>query len=147
MFGSPSHLSQVSRVAHLTVCSHAAPHYPGGTSSDASSTFSLDTWPSLYVRQVGFHDCPFGACSGFTHVAACELARPPFEAFCLWASSPRVAPCPRQIATEGVDFLLGRDFHPLVKCTFHGARTLGAHGTLRVLAYVKSARPTGAERA
>ena len=49
------------------------------------------------------------------------------EAFCLWASSPRVTPRPRQIATEGVDFLLGRDFHPLVRCTFHGARTLGAH--------------------
>jgi hypothetical protein len=49
------------------------------------------------------------------------------EAFCLWASSPRVTPRPRQIATEGVDFLLGRDFHPLVRCTFHGALTLGAH--------------------
>ena len=118
MFGSLSRAGQVSRVAHLTVYSHAAPHYPGGTSSDASSTFSLDTWPSLYVRQVSFHDCPFGACSGFTHVAAYKLARPPFEAFCLWASSPRVAPRPRQIATEGVDFLLGRDFHPLARYTF-----------------------------
>jgi hypothetical protein len=49
------------------------------------------------------------------------------EAFCLWASSPRVTPRPRQIATEGGDFLLGRDFHPLVRCTFHGALTLGAH--------------------
>jgi hypothetical protein len=82
------------------------------------STFSPGAWPSLYVRQVGSHDCPFGACSGFTLVAACELARPPFEAFCLWASSPGVTSRPRQIATEGVDFLLGRDFHPLVKCTF-----------------------------
>jgi hypothetical protein len=25
------------------------------------STFSPDAWPSLYVRQVGSHDCPFGA--------------------------------------------------------------------------------------
>jgi len=96
------------------------------------STFSPGAWPSLSVRQVGSHDCPFGACSGFTHVAACKLARPPFEAFCLWASSPSVTRRPRQIATEGVDFLLGRDLHPLVKCTFTAHAHWG-HMRLRCL--------------
>jgi hypothetical protein len=35
VFGSLSRSGQVSRVAHLTVCSHAAPHYPGGPPGDA----------------------------------------------------------------------------------------------------------------
>jgi hypothetical protein len=108
-----------SPVLRTSPCAHMPrPTTPVVHPAMLMSTFSPGAWPSLYVRQVGSHDCPFGACSGFTHVAACKLARPPFEAFCLWASSPRVAPRPRQIATEGVDFLLGRDFHPLVKCTF-----------------------------
>ncbi len=34
-------------------------------------------WPSLNKGQVGIHNFPFEACSSFTRVTACGLARPP----------------------------------------------------------------------
>ncbi len=67
---------------------------------------------------------PLGACSGFTRVAACALARPPFGAF-FWASAQRVTPLHRPMASEAHRQFLGRDFHPLVTCTFHGAPKFG----------------------
>jgi len=33
------------------------------------------------MGRVSVHGSSIGACSGFTRVAACVLARPPFEAF------------------------------------------------------------------
>ena len=34
-------------------------------------------WPSLHNGQVGIHNFPFEACSSFTRVTACGVARPP----------------------------------------------------------------------
>ena len=96
--------AQVSRVAHLSLHACCA-HYPGGRWRILVD--SLFHHPAAFPSsRWGRHPRnSLGTCSGFTHVAACVLARPPFEAFCLRASRWR-SPAfphrafPRLIATE-----------------------------------------------
>jgi len=47
--------------------------------------------PSLFEWQVGAHDVPFEACSGFTCVAARRLADPPMVGPCSESFSDSVA--------------------------------------------------------
>jgi len=41
--------------------------------------FSRSTRPSPFICRVGAHIAAFEACSSFTHVTACQVARPPFR--------------------------------------------------------------------
>ena len=43
------------------------------------SISSLSVLPSPVNRRVGIHDFTFEACSSFTHVAACQIACPPYS--------------------------------------------------------------------
>ncbi len=51
-------------------------HYPGGTVGCCRYLVQRRR-PSLKTRKVGFRLCPFGACSAFTHVPACMVAKSP----------------------------------------------------------------------
>ena len=51
-------------------------HYPGGTVGCCRSPVQRRR-PSLKTRQVGFRDFLFEACSAFTHVPACMVAKSP----------------------------------------------------------------------
>ena len=51
-------------------------HYPGGPNRCVSVS-SLSARPSPVNRRVGIHDFTFEACSSFTRVTACKIARPP----------------------------------------------------------------------
>ena len=42
---------------------------------------SLPVQPSPFLRRVGIHNFTFEACSGFTRVTACKVARPPSVGF------------------------------------------------------------------
>jgi hypothetical protein len=50
--------------------------YPGGPNR-CLSVSSLFARPSPVNGRVGIHDFTFGACSSFTRVTACKIARPP----------------------------------------------------------------------
>ena len=50
--------------------------YPGGPNRCVSVS-SLSARPSPVNRRVGIHDFTFEACSSFTRVTACKIARPP----------------------------------------------------------------------
>ena len=50
--------------------------YPGGPNR-CLSVSSLSARPSPVNRRVGIHDFTFEACSSFTRVTACKIARPP----------------------------------------------------------------------
>jgi hypothetical protein len=49
----------------------------GGQTDRCVSVSSLSARPSPFNRRVGIHDFTFGACSSFTRVTACKVARPP----------------------------------------------------------------------
>jgi hypothetical protein len=73
--------AQASRVAHSTLHACRA-HYPGGPPG-LVDCFHLAPRPSPLLGRVGAHVSPLGTCSGFTRVAACVLARPPFKGLLL----------------------------------------------------------------
>src|SRR5712691_11886741 len=50
--------------------------YPGGPNRCVSVS-SLSARPSPFNGRVGIHNFTFGACSSFTRVTACKVARPP----------------------------------------------------------------------
>jgi len=66
-----------SRVALDLLFHTCRRHYPGGL----PRRFALLVWklrPSLNLSQVGSRIARFEACSAFTHVTACMLAKSPF---------------------------------------------------------------------
>src|SRR5207245_6642914 len=78
-------------------------------------------WPSLNKRQVGIHNLPFEACSSFTRVTACRLARPPYVDFVTRLPSRRFTRRNGPSAIQSYRQLLEWDSHPLLICAF------GAH--------------------
>src|SRR5690242_6232241 len=54
---------------------------PGGPDGCPCRLLPRPYEPSPVGRWVGVHICPFEACSEFTHVTACRVARPPKAAF------------------------------------------------------------------
>jgi hypothetical protein len=88
--------AQVSRVAHSSLCACRA-HYPGGpTAGPGRFSRPPSRRPSPYYRRVGVHGTSIGAFSGFTRVAACALAQPPFGGLCHGASRWRSPAFPRR---------------------------------------------------
>jgi hypothetical protein len=69
--------------------------------------------PSSIERRLGARIQPFGACSGFTRVAARTLADPPMADRCPRGFDGSVAIAVSRIATKVDRHLLGPDFHRL----------------------------------
>ena len=95
-------------------------HYPGGPEPVPASVTSRSVRPSPFLRRVGVHDFTFEACSGFTRVTACKVARPP------WWPSSQGSDLARYQTKPLVSYqtyrqLSGWDFHPPVICA------VGAH--------------------
>ena len=100
-----------SRVAPCSVPTCHA-HYPGERSPPSSVGCSdAIQRPSLFFRQVGAHDFPFEACSGFTRVAARRLADPPTVGPCPESFSDSVTLLAASVATGVHRQLPGPDFH------------------------------------
>ena len=68
---NPGRVSHGTQATFLTCC----PHYPG-RSDQALATVSLPVLqrPSSNIGRVGIYNFPFGACSRFTRVTACQVA-------------------------------------------------------------------------
>ena len=72
-------------------------HYPGGPEPMRLSVTFRSVQPSPFLRRVGVHNFTFEACSGFTRVTACRVARPPMVAF---VTRLRLGPLPVQAACQ-----------------------------------------------
>ncbi len=66
--------------------------------------------PSPFPRRVGVHDFAFEACSSFTRVTACRVARPPYGGLCHEASTRSVTRPGRSLATMFTDNYMGGSF-------------------------------------
>ena len=66
--------------------------------------------PSPFPRRVGVHDFAFEACSSFTRVTACRVARPPYSGLCHEASTRPVTRPGRSLATMFTDNYMGGAF-------------------------------------
>src|SRR5207249_7138890 len=69
--------------------------------------------PSLFEWQVGTHNVPLEACSGFTRIAARRLADPPMVGRCSESFSDSVALLAASVATGVHRQFPGQDFHLL----------------------------------
>jgi len=65
----------VSRVAPIFLLYACCRHYPGGTAGPLVARCALPWQSSPICGRVGFRGYLFEACSAFTHVTACILAR------------------------------------------------------------------------
>lgn len=86
-----------------------------------SLVFSPQRRPSPNLRRVGSCIALFEACSAFTHVTACMLARSPSATLYTGGFSRFVTFTTAPAATGRSDPVPGRDFHPLLTSAFHGA--------------------------
>ena len=66
--------------------------------------------PSPFPWRVGIHDFAFEACSSFTRVTACRVARPPYSGLCHEASTRPVTRPGRSLATMFTDNYMGGSF-------------------------------------
>src|SRR6266496_5228329 len=57
-------------------------------------------WPSRNAGPVGIHNFPFGACSSFTRVTACGVARPPIVDFVTRLPIPTITHRDHSSATQ-----------------------------------------------
>src|SRR5262245_63267958 len=69
--------------------------------------------PSPFSRRVGSHIKPFEACSAFTHVTGCLLAKSPDATLCIEGFGGFVTSTAAPVATGPSDCVAGRAFHPL----------------------------------
>ena len=79
--------------------------YPGGPNRCVSVS-SLSARPSPVNRRVGIHDFTFEACSSFTRVTACKIARPPKGGLYPEASTRSVTRPSRSVATMLIDIYM-----------------------------------------
>src|SRR6202158_3570760 len=75
MFEAPTSASSGSPPITQTTFLTCLAQYPGRPNRCVSVS-SLSARPSPVNRRVGIHDFTFGACSDFTRVTACRVARP-----------------------------------------------------------------------
>ena len=71
------------------------------------SVASRPVLPSPFPWRVGVHDFAFEACSSFTRVTACRVARPPYSGLCHEASTRPVTRPGRSLATMFTDNYMG----------------------------------------
>src|SRR5215471_7763117 len=74
--------------------------------------------PSPLKRRVGIHIASFEACSDFTRVTACQVARPPFRGLCHEVPTRSVSRPSRSPAIESNHQLFEWVLPPLVICPF-----------------------------
>ena len=72
--------------------------------------------PSPFPRRVGVHDFAFEACSSFTRVTACRVARPPYSGLCHEASTRPVARAGPLVSYHVYRQLHGWVLPPLANC-------------------------------
>jgi hypothetical protein len=87
-------------------------HYPGGTARCCRYLVGRRR-PSLKTRQVGFRNFLFEACSAFTHVPACMVARSPKVTRCTRVLQRICCLLRRPGCFRPSDRLAGWDSHPL----------------------------------
>src|SRR5438128_6905945 len=113
-FPTGSGLPPITQIA-FSAC---RPHYPGGLVRCYRFRFGAlrrpvlprPLWPSLNKRQVGFHIFPFEACSSFTRVPACGVARPPIVDFVTRLQSGRLPSRTARQLPSHTDNSLGGSF-------------------------------------
>jgi len=71
--------------------------------------------------RLGFRDNRFEACSAFTHVTACLLAKSPKATLCTRGFGSFVTSAAAPIATGRSDPVAGRDSHPQTSAPLRGA--------------------------
>ena len=72
--------------------------------------------PSPFPRRVGVHDFAFEACSSFTRVTACRVARPPYSGLCHEASTRPVTRAGPLVSYHVYRQLHGWVLPPLANC-------------------------------
>ena len=100
-------------------------HYPGGPNRCVSVP-SLSARPSPVNRRVGIHDFTFEACSSFTRVTACKIARPPKGGLLSRGSGPASYPTKPLGSYHAHRQLHGWILLPLVICA------VGAHQAVSI---------------
>ena len=107
-------------------------HYPGGSvwyacrfSNGAfpRQGFPKPLWPSRNERPVGIHKFPFEACSSFTRVTACGVARPPKRGLCHEASYPDNYSSRTLVSYPGISTTPGVGLSPTGNLRRWGARS------------------------
>jgi hypothetical protein len=96
-------------------------HYPGRFNGACSLVSLHRQRPSLCNSQVGSCNCFFEACSAFTRVTTCRLAKSPYATLYTGGSGGFVASTAAPIATGWSDPVPGRVYLPLWSSAFHGA--------------------------
>ena len=96
-------------------------HYPGRFDGAYSLVYLHRQRPSLCNSQVGSCIISFVACSAFTHVTTCRLAKSPYATLYIEGSDSFVASAAASIATGWNEPVPGREFHPLKSSALHGA--------------------------
>jgi len=87
-------------------------HYPGGTAGGDDRSIPA-TMSAFAVRsRLGSRINNFEACSAFTHVTACLVARSPKATLCTEGFDGFVTSTVAPIATGRSDPVAGRDLHP-----------------------------------
>ena len=87
-------------------------HYPGRSDGTRSLVLSHQRRPSLITRRVGSCVNRFEACSAFTRVTACMLAKSPMRPSTPEAPTASFPPPPLRLLPGEANLVPGRDFHP-----------------------------------
>src|SRR5262245_12614577 len=99
-------------------------HYPGRSDGARSLVLSPQRRPSLDTRRVGSCVNRFEACSAFTHVTACMLAKSPTRPSTPEAPTASFPPPPLRLLPGGANQLPGGTFTHSGPAPFHGARVI-----------------------
>jgi hypothetical protein len=103
-----------SRVAPDPLCLHAVATTPAGPMERIRSLLLHRLRPSPDYSWVGSCIISFVACSAFTHVTTCRLAKSPYATLYTGGSDGFVISTAAPIATGRSDPVPGRAFHPAV---------------------------------
>ena len=114
-----------SRVASGPLCLHAVATTPAGPMEPIRSLLLHRLRPSPDNSWVGSCIISFVACSAFTRVTTCRLAKSPYATLYTGGSGGFVASTAAPIATGWSDPVPGRVYLPLWTSAFHGALLTG----------------------
>ena len=116
-----------SRVALDPLCLHAVATTPAGPMERIRSVLLHRLRPSPDYSWVGSCINSFEACSAFTRVTTCRLAKSPYATLYTGGSGGFVASTAAPIATGWSDPVPGRVYLPLWSSAFHGALQSGCY--------------------